>query len=153
MQIRRDPFERLFGQPPMSGDLAAVDRQQRRAARQVEFENIFARGRLGFAGPIIIERTDTGIGPHDVGRRYRLGEIGAYRFAQIGDFFRRCFHLRRIALVVVVGGADQSEVILIGNDENDAPVAVLEHVSFVFISNRQPNGAMRRYRHPSRRRR
>ena len=111
-QIRRELLQRLLGQPAIGGDLAAEDRQQRRAARRVELEHVVAGRRLGLAGAVVVERAHAGEGPDHVGRRHRLGEICADRVAEIGDLLRRRLHLRRIAVVIAVGGADQREVAL-----------------------------------------
>src|ERR1700730_5945181 len=114
----------------MGGDLAAIDRQQRRAG-VVEFEYIFAGGGLGFAGAVVIERTHAGIGPDHVLRLDRLGQIFADGIAEVFDFLIGGFHLGRIAMVIAIGGADQREIVLIGNHKDDAAVAVLEHVGAI----------------------
>ena len=76
-QIGREPLQRLFGEPPIGRDLAAIDRQQRRAAGRIEFEHIIAGGGLGFAGAVVIERTNAGIGPDHILRLHGLGQIFA----------------------------------------------------------------------------
>src|SRR3569832_2588982 len=117
----------------MRRDLAAIDREQRRAAGQIELEHIFAGRGLGFARAVVVERAYAGIGPDHIGRLHRFGEIFADGGAEIFDLRRGRFHEGGIAVVVLIGGADQREVILIGNDEDDAAVAVLEHVGAVVI--------------------
>ncbi len=130
-QIGREPLQRLLGEPAIGGDLAAIDRQQRRAAGRVELEDVIAGGGLGFAGAVVIERAHAGIGPDHVLRLDRLCQIFADGIAEIFDFLRRRLHLGRVAVVIAIGGADQREIVLIGNDEDDAAVAVLEHVGAV----------------------
>ena len=130
-QIGRKPFQRLLGEAAIGRDLAAIDRQQRRAAGLVELENIIAGGRLGFAGAVVIERADAGIGPHHVLGLDRLGQIFADGIAEIFDFRSRRLHLGRVAIVIAIGGADQREIVLVGNHKDDAAVAVLKHVGAV----------------------
>ena len=67
------PFQRFFGEAAIGGDLAAIDRQQRHAAGGLEFEHIIAGGGLGFAGAVIIERTNAGIGPDHILGLHRHG--------------------------------------------------------------------------------
>src|SRR6266404_832285 len=130
-QIRREAFERFLGEAAIGRDLAAVDRQQRRAAGRVEFENVVAGGGLGFAGAIIIERANAGIGPDHVLGPDRVRQIFAHGIAKVFYLFGRGFDLGRIAVVIAIGGADQREIVLVGNDEDNAAVAVLEHVGAV----------------------
>ena len=101
--------------------------------RRIEFEHVVAGRRLGFAGAVVIERAHAGIGPDHVLRQHRLGEILAGRSAEIVDLRGRRLHLGRIAVVIAVGGADQREIVLVGNGENDAAVGVLEDVGAVVI--------------------
>src|SRR6476620_10368540 len=124
-QIRREAFERFLGEAAIGRDLAAVDRQQRRAAGRVEFENVVAGGGLGFAGAVVIERANAGIGPDHVLGPDRFCQIFADGIAEVFYLFGRGFDLGGIAVVIAIGGADQREILLIGNDENDAAVAVL----------------------------
>ena len=65
-KIGREPFQRLFGEPAVGRDLAAIDREQRHAAGCVELEHVVARRGLGFAGAVVIERSHAGIGPDHV---------------------------------------------------------------------------------------
>ncbi len=130
-QIGRQPLQRLLGEAAIGGDLAAIDRQQRRAAGGVEFEHVIAGGGLGFAGAVVIERANAGIGPDHVRRLDRLGQIFADGSTEIFDFLGRGLHLGGVAVVVAIGGADQREIVLVGNDEDNPAVAVLEHVGAV----------------------
>jgi len=127
-QVGRQAFKRLLGQPSIGGDLAAIDRKQRCPSRGIELEDIVARGGLGLAGAVIIERTNAGVSPHHVRRPNRLSKVFADRIAEIRNLLGRGFHLGWIASVVAVGGANQREIFLIGNDEHDAAVAVLKYV-------------------------
>ena len=56
-------------------------------------------------------------------------QIFTHRFAKIGDFGGRGANLGGVALELFIRSADQGEVALIGNGENDAAVAVLENES------------------------
>src|SRR5207342_1191366 len=108
--------------------LAAIDRQQRRAAGRVEFEHIIAGRSLGFAGAVVIQWTNAGIGPDHILRLHGLGQVLACRSAEVFDLLDRRLYLGRVTVVIAIGGADQREIALIGNDEDDAAVGVLEHV-------------------------
>ena len=88
VQIRRKPLQRLLGKAAIGRDLAAIDRQQRRAAGRIELEHVVARGGLGFAGAVVIERTHAGVIPDHVGRLDGLCQIFADGVAEIFDLFR-----------------------------------------------------------------
>ena len=82
----------LFGEVARGGDLAAEHREQWRGAgvaERVEFEDIVARDRLGFAGAVVIERANAGPGRGDVGRGDLAGEMLVRSVAEIGDLARR----------------------------------------------------------------
>src|SRR6476661_8018712 len=130
-QIGREAFERFLGETAIGRDLAPVNRQQRRAAGGIELENIVTGRGLGFAGAVVIERANAGIGPDHVLGPDRFRQIFADGIAKVFYLFGRGFNLRRIAVVIAIGGADQREIVLVGNDEDDATVAVLEHVGAV----------------------
>src|ERR1700722_17153696 len=112
----------------MGGNLAAINRQQRRAAGRIVLQNIFAGGSLGFARTVVIERADAGISPDHVIGPDRLGQIFADGSAEIFDLLAGRLYLGGIAFIVPVGGADQREIVLIGNVEDNPAIAVLEHV-------------------------
>ena len=114
---------------PRGGDLAAEHRQQRRAVC-VEFQHIVAGHRLGFARPVIIERTDPGIGRDDVSWADLPGEIAIGGRAEIVDL-SRCDDRIFGPLHGFVGRADQSLGALVGDREDDAPVGLLEHIGLV----------------------
>ena len=61
-------------------------------------------------------------------RLHRLREILARRGAEIVDLGVADLHVVRIAGIVLVGGADQRELVLVGNGEDDAAVLVLEEI-------------------------
>jgi len=85
-QIGRQAFERLLGEAAIGRDLAAVNRQKRRAAGRVELENVIAGSGLGFACAVIIERANAGIGPNHVLRLDRFGKIFADGIAEVFYF-------------------------------------------------------------------
>ena len=119
----------MLGQAPVGGDLAAEYIEQRRLAfRRVGLQHIIARGLLRLRGTIIIERTHAGIGPDDMLALDRLDEIFAGGGAEIIDLGIADFHLGRIAVIVLIGGADEGEILFVGNGENDAAIGVLEEV-------------------------
>ncbi len=129
---RRELFERRLGEAPVSRDLAAEDRQQRRAVRRrVELQHVVARRRLGVAHVIVMERTHAGKAPHDIGGRERPREIFRRRVAEIRNLLGGSGDPRRIAHIVAVGGADQRMGALVRDREHDAAVGVLKHVGVV----------------------
>src|SRR3954462_15006020 len=127
-KVRQGPPPRSRGEPPIGRYLAAINRQQRRATGRIEFEHVIAGRSFRLAGAVVIERPHAGIGPDDVRRQHRLFQVFAGRRTEILNLLRAGFHLGRIAVVVAIGGADQRKVVLIGNDEDDAAIGVLEHV-------------------------
>src|SRR5262249_4123025 len=67
-------------------------------------------------------------GPDDVGRFDLRHEVAVDDLAQIVDLVGRDLHVGGIAVIRQVGGADQREVALIGNGEDDAAIGVLQDV-------------------------
>ena len=70
---------------------------------------------------------------HHIGRHDCLLEVLGGQCAQVGHFVRVDGHLRRVATVVDIGSADEREILLVGNGEDDTAVAVLEDVSIVVV--------------------
>ena len=89
---------------------------------------ITARGGLRLARAIVDQRTNPGIAVYDVSGGDGLTEIDACGFADIGDFLRGRGDIVDRPLMVGVGGADQCEIILIGNGKEDAAVGVLAEI-------------------------
>ena len=127
--------QHLLGEPPVGRDLAAEDRDDgRRVARRVGLEHVVARRRLRFARAVVVERADAGIAPDDVGDRDGLARNSPTPRGRDSRLPRReADTLRGIAVIVAVGGADQREVALEGNGEDDAPVRVLKDVGAVVV--------------------
>ena len=123
---------RLFGQSTEGGDLAAPYRQQRRL-RGVELQRVVARDGRRVARLVVEQRPHAGIRPHDILRRDRAREVAARLLAQVVRL--RCVDLRATDRTVVldVGGADQREVVLVRDREDDALVGVLEDVGMVVL--------------------
>ena len=123
----------MLGQPPVGRDLAAEHREQRRGAvGRIDLEMVVARHRGRIVVAVVEQRPHAGIGPDDVLRPHRLGHVVAGQLAEIGDFLGRAD--RRLArLDSDVGGADQREVPLVGNDEDDAVVLVLQHEGMIAV--------------------
>ena len=116
----------MLGQSPVGGDLAAEHREQRRRAdRAIDFEMVVARHRRGIVVAVVEQRAHAGIGPHHVFRPYRLLHVVAGDVAEIGDLLGGADGgLTRID--GDVGRADQREGTLVGDDEDNAVVAVLQ---------------------------
>ncbi len=77
---------------------------------------------------VVQQRTYAGVGADHVGRADLLAEIAVGHLAQVGDLAVVDLDLARFALVFEVGGADQGELVLVGNGEDDALVRILEDV-------------------------
>ena len=131
-QRRLQQIGGLFGQLAEGGDLAAPHAQQRRGGG-VQVQQVVARHGRGVAGFVVQQRPHAAVGPHHVGRRHRLGEVAAGLFAQVIDL--RLVDARRAdgAVVLDVGGADQREVVFVGDRKDDALVGVLEDVGMVVL--------------------
>ncbi len=117
---------------PIGRDLAAKDIQQG-AGLGIAFQlqHIFAGGFLRLGSAVVEQRAHTGIAPHDLVAGDGETEIFAGRGAEIVFFVLADRHRGRIAGIIAVGGADQGEVILVGNGENDPAVAILENIAAV----------------------
>ena len=114
-QMRRQPVERLLGEPPIGGDLTAEHGQQRRqiaAGRQLQ--PIVARHRRRIGGCIVVERAHAAIAPDDIRRPQRRLEEPRGQLQQIGLFGCIDRSGRGIAGKGDVGGADQREMRLVG---------------------------------------
>ena len=128
----RDLFQRRLCEPAIGGDLAAVNREQRRLAMgRVERQHVIAADVLGRLGAIAVQRPHARIGPDHVLGLDGLAKVGVRGPAQIGDLVGACGDRAGIAVVVLVGGADQGEIALVRNGENHAAVPALEDVGVV----------------------
>src|SRR5690606_25491949 len=76
----------------------------------------------------IIKRANTGIGPDDIRASDRLLEIFAGCRAEIVGLTIGDRNLGRVTLIVLIGCANQGELILVGDGEYDTPVIVLEEI-------------------------
>ena len=123
-----DLLQRMFAEAPICRQLAAEDVEERRAGRCLDLQHVIARGFLRLRGAIVEQRPNGGIGPDDILARDRFGEILARSRAEIVALLLADRDVLRIALVVTVGRADQRELSLIGNGEDDALVRVLEEI-------------------------
>ena len=130
-QLPAQAVDGFLGQAPVGGQLAAEDGQQRRAAVGVERQPVIARDGLGVARRVFQQRAHAGVAPHHVLCAHGLAQAGTGRVAQVGDFRFVDGDLARIARVFHVRRADQGEVAFIRNDEDDAPVHVLEQVGVI----------------------
>jgi hypothetical protein len=99
----------------------------------VELQHVVAGRRRRALGGVVVERAHAGIGPDHVGGRDLALEIDVHRITEVARLLLRDRHLAGIAREIDVGGADQREVILVGNRKDDAPVGILEDVGEVVI--------------------
>ena len=122
----------ILGQTPIGGDLAAKNRQKRRAL-VVERQHIIPRRGRGRTCPVIVKRAHAGIGPDHIGGRHGLGEILACEVAQIVPLGVGTARGQRVALVVQIGRADQGEILLVGNGKDDPPISALKKIAAVVV--------------------
>ena len=104
-----DLRQNLFRQNPVGRDLAAEAVEQRRLAEiaGLDLQHVVAGGFLGLRCPIVEKRAHAGIGPDDLVLRDRLVEIFAGRQQEILGLAGGDLHIGGVALVILVGGADQ----------------------------------------------
>ena len=108
--------------------------QQRRAAGGVELEQVVARDRRRVAALVVEQRAHAGVAPDHVGRR-RPAARSSGSPARTGRRSRprRCAPAPIGAVVLDVGRADQREVALVRDREDDPLVGVLEDVGVVVV--------------------
>ncbi len=93
-----------------------------------QLKAIVARHGRGIRRVVFHQRTYAGIRPHHIGGHDHFAEITAGQFAQITDFLGIDRDRVGVAVIVVVGGADQREFLFKRNREHDAAVRMLEDV-------------------------
>ena len=125
-------FKSRFRQTPIGGDLAAKHVQQGRAVG-VQRQHIIACRRRGRFRPIIVERPHPGIGPDHILDCHRSGEILACKVQQIIALFIGADSVFGRALMILVGGADQGEILLIGHGKDDPPIGALEEIAAIVV--------------------
>ncbi len=121
--------ERVLGQLAVGGDLAAEGRQQRGFLLvAIQLEHVVAGHGRGVGRVVVIERSDAGEARQDVGARQLRLEVAIEDAEQIGDLGLVGGNLLRRTVIGDVGGADQGQIALIGIDEDQALVGVLEDI-------------------------
>ena len=122
-----------FGELAVGGDLAAEYGEQR-GALAVQVERVIAGHRRRIGGFVVAQRAYAGErGDHLVAGQ-RGAEVRIDYVEQIVDLVVAGPDTGRIAPITHVGGADQAEILFVGKDEDNAPVAVLQDVgAFVGI--------------------
>ncbi len=124
-----DPFQHRLGEATVGGELAAEDVDERRyPGCALDREHVIPRHLLRPACAVVEERPHPGIGPDHVLGPHGHTEIDTRGGAEIGDLRRRRLRPRRVAVVVVIGRADQGEIVLEGDGEDEPPVACLEEI-------------------------
>ena len=123
-----------FGQAAVGGDLAAEDGQERGGSGGgVEFEDVVSCGFLRGGGTVVEEGADAGIAPDRHIGGDLFAEVGAGGAAEVFDFIGAGADARGVAFEVEVGGADERKILLVGDQEEDAAVGVLEDVAGVVV--------------------
>ncbi len=97
----------------------------------IQLQHVVSRRLLRRRRAVVAQRPHPGIAPDDVGRRYRPAQIVADRLKQIGFLLRGDRGVGGIAGIILIGGADQREVVLVRDGEADPAVGVLEDVAAV----------------------
>ena len=129
-EVRREFGQRMLGQLAVSGELAAEHIEQRRASAGVELEHVIARDSRDVGAAIVIQRAHAAVAPQHVGGGERLRQIFARDGAQVVDFIVRDGGLLP-RFDRYVGGANQAELAVKRNHEDDAFVAVLQQVGML----------------------
>lgn len=132
-QRRLQELQGMFGQTPIGGDLATKNREYRRAGSFFEIEDIIPGHCRSIGGMIVIQRAHTGITAHHVCGNDGFSQIMGSTAAEVGGLLGTDLHLRGISVVGDVGGADEAEAALVGNDENDPPVGILQDEGKVLV--------------------
>jgi hypothetical protein len=96
-------------------------------------EHVVACGVLSGAGAVVIERTHTRIRPDNVGARQVFPEITVGGGDQILDLGLAGLHIAGVALVILVGCADQRKIVFIRNGEENSSVRILEEIAALVI--------------------
>ncbi len=131
---RRQLCQCRFGELAIGGQLAAEHREQRPIAGAIaECERVVAGDRRGLVGLVIAKRPDACIAVADVGAAQLMLEVRVDDGQQVIDLLVGDPYLCRIAVVLVVGGADQVELAEVRRDEHDAPILVLQDVGVVTL--------------------
>ena len=130
-QRRRQFLQRVLGEAAVGGDLAAEYAEQGRRRRPGRS----ARSRASHPArrcAVVVQRPDAGIGPHHV---RRLTPLRKYWLAARRDRRSRRggARLGGIAMIILIGRADQGEILLVGDGEEDAAVGVLEEIAALVI--------------------
>ncbi len=125
----------FFGEFAVGGELAAKDGQQRGFAvrRTFEAEGVVAADLGGGLALLVQQRPHPGVGPDHVVVAELLVEVAVDGIEHVALFLGRAVHGAGVVAVLDVGGADQGEVLLVGNGEQDAAVGVLEDVGVVAL--------------------
>src|SRR5450631_1511915 len=104
-----------FGSKATIGrDLAAKYGEKGRGIA-VELELVIARDGCGIERFVLDERAHACVAPYDVGGADLLREVAIDHGTQITNFFGLDVHRGRVAMVFDVGGANQRELLLVGN--------------------------------------
>ncbi len=126
---RRQLCQCRFGELAIGGQFAAEYREQRSLTSAIaERQRVVAGDRRGLVGLVIAKRSDPSIAVADIGATQLMLEVRVDDGQQVVDFFVGDLHPRRVAVVLMVGGADQAELAEVRRDEHDAPVLVLQDV-------------------------
>ena len=99
----------------------------------MRLQQVVARDGRGRAFGIVEQRAHAGVRPHHVGGHDGAAQVAAEFAAQVGGFVGVDGDVRRVVLELDIGGADQGEVALVGDRENDAAVSALEDVGMVVL--------------------
>ncbi|ACO77617.1 hypothetical protein AvCA_14000 [Azotobacter vinelandii CA] len=125
-------FQRRLGEPAIGGQFAAEDRKQGGLALSGgQAEAVVAGDGGRVMGLIVEQRAHAREAVANVATLQRSLEMGVDHSQQVVDLGFADIHFGRVAGELPVGGADQAVTLQVGNDEDEAPVLVLQNVGFV----------------------
>src|SRR4051794_5453737 len=123
------PIERVLGEPPVGGDLAAEDRQERGPPlAAIYVEDIIARDRGRVLRLVVIERPDPRKGMSHVLPSQLVTGVAVHRRDQIIDLGRIDRDIVHLPFIGDIRRADETEIAFIRIDEDDPLVMVLEQI-------------------------
>ncbi len=128
-EISCELVERVLGELPIGGDLAAEYRKERRRARSgIDVEHVIARHRRGICGIVVVKRPDSREGVADVGARQLPSRVAVDRQQEIVDLLIIDRDIINASFIGRISGSDEAEVALVGIDEDHSFVRMLKKV-------------------------
>ncbi|MNP23452.1 hypothetical protein D3C76_1161620 [compost metagenome] len=96
-------------------------------------QRVVAGDRLRRVRFVVAQRTHAGVSPDDIVTAQLFLEVVVIHFQQVVDFVIVNLHVFRIAVVFHVGGADDGELVIPWDHEDDTVVFVLQNIGLRLI--------------------